>query len=251
LDLAGGTVLIIRRLIVPLIAAVVVAYASQGSAQVIPNDPAFPPVPGAAPARAAPASDPAFPPVRRAAPAADSAFPPVNGSAPVASIGAPPSGSFPVNGAAPLAATGFQRPPGPPPGGGGGEACMKGFMPLREEAEKRGKMIKAASDRHASPQEACGLIKSFGVAELKMIKYVEANSSKCGIPPQVSEQLRNGHKNTDGMEQKVCAAAQQAETRAPAGPSLSDVLGSAAALPEANKKGGATFDTLNGNVLTR
>lgn len=235
--------MIIRRLIMPLTAAVVVAYASQGSAQIIPNDPAFPPVPGTAPA-----SNSA--PARRAAPAGDPAFPPVNGSAPVASIGAPPSGSFPVNGAAPLAATGFQRPPAPPPGGGG-EACMKGFMPLREEAEKRGKLIKAASDRHASPQEACGLIKNFGVAELKMIKYVEANSSKCGIPAQVSEQLRNGHKNTEGMEQKVCAAAQQAETRAPAGPSLSDVLGSAAALPEATKKGGATFDTLNGNVLTR
>jgi hypothetical protein len=31
------------------------------------------------------------------------------------------------------------------------------------------------------------------------------------------------------------------------------VLGSSAALPEANtaKKGGSTFDTLNGNVLTR
>ncbi len=245
--------MIIRRL-VPLTAAIVVAYASQAAAQIIPNDPAFPPVPGAArPAQAAPASDPAFPPVRRAAPASDPAFPAVNGSAPVASIGAPAQGSFPVNGAAPLAATGFQRPAAPPAGGGGpaSDACMKGFMPLREEAEKRGKMIKAASDRHASPQEACGLIKSFGVAELKMIKFVETNSSKCGIPPQISEQLRNGHKNTEGMQQKVCAAAQQAETRVPAGPSLSDVLGSAAALPEANKKGGATFDTLNGNVLTR
>ena len=48
-------------------------------------------------------------------------------------------------------------------------------------------------------------------------------------------------------------AAQQAQTRGPAGPSLSEVLGSAAALPEATKtkKGGSTFDTLNGNVLTR
>jgi hypothetical protein len=40
----------------------------------------------------------------------------------------------------------------------------------------------------------------------------------------------------------------------PAGPSLSDVLGSAAALPEATvakKSGGTTFDTLSGNALTR
>ena len=46
--------------------------------------------------------------------------------------------------------------------------------------------------------------------------------------------------------------AQQAQARGPAGPSLSEVLGSSAALPRRNrKKGGSTFDTLNGNVLAR
>ena len=130
---------------------------------------------------------------------------------------------------------------------------MKGFMPLREEAEKRGKLIKAASERHAPPDEACKLIGNYSQAEVKMIKYVEANSAKCGIPPQIAEQLKTGHKNTEAMQQKVCAVAQQAQTRGPAGPSLSEVLGSSAALPEATptKKGGSTFDTLNGNVLTR
>jgi hypothetical protein len=88
---------------------------------------------------------------------------------------------------------------------------------------------------------------------MKMIKYVETHASKCGIPPQVSDQLKAGHKNTETMQQKVCAVAQQQQQRGPAGPSLSEVLGSSAALPEANvaKKGGSTFDTLNGNVLTR
>ena len=39
----------------------------------------------------------------------------------------------------------------------------------------------------------------------------------------------------------------------PAGPSLSEVLGSATMAPEAtaSRKGGSTFDTLNGNVLSR
>ena len=126
---------------------------------------------------------------------------------------------------------------------------MKEFLPLREDAEKRGKLIKAASDRHAPPEEACKLIGSFGQAELKMIKYVEANGAKCGIPPQIPEQLRNGHKNTETMQKKVCTMAQQR----PAGPSLSEALGSSAALPEATpkKKGGSAFDTLTGNVLTR
>ena len=130
---------------------------------------------------------------------------------------------------------------------------MKGFVPLREEAEKRGKLIKAASDRKAPPDEACKLIRNFGQAELKMIKYVETNSAKCGIPPQIADQLKTGHKNTEKMQTQVCNVAQQAATRGPAGPSLSEVLGSSAALPEAQpvKKGGSTFDTLNGNVLQR
>ena len=147
--------------------------------------------------------------------------------------------------------SGFSGPP--PQASGAADACMKGFVPLREEAEKRGKLIKAASDRKAPPDEACKLIKNFGQAEMKMIKYVETNSAKCGIPPQIADQLKNGHKNTEKMQKQVCAVAQQAQSRGPAGPSLSEVLGSSAALPEAQavKKGGSTFDTLNGNVLPR
>jgi hypothetical protein len=223
--------LIIRRLIVPLTTAVVIVHAGQALAQS-----AFPaPLPGGGVIK----NDPAFPPV--------------NGAAPAASVGAPPSSSFPVNGAAPVAGSQFERGPAGPSQAGAGDECMKGFMPLREEAEKRGKMIKAASDRHAPPQEACKLIGNFGKAELNMIKYVETHSAKCGIPPQVADQLKTGHKNTEKMEKQVCDVAQQAQQRGPAGPSLSEVLGSSAALPEAtpSKKGGSTFDTLNGNVLTR
>jgi hypothetical protein len=131
---------------------------------------------------------------------------------------------------------------------------MKGFMPLREEAEKRGKLIKAASDRHAPPDEACKLISNFGSAETKMLKYVESHMTQCGIPPQVLDQLKNGHKNSENMQQKICAVAQQAAQapKGPAGPSLSEVLGSSTALPEAtNTRKGSTFDTLNGNVLAR
>ena len=85
-----------------------------------------------------------------------------------------------------------------------------------------------------------------------MIKYVESHAAKCGIPPQIADQLKKGHKGTETMEQKVCAVAQQ-QQKGPSGPSLSEVLGSATALPEATvaKKGGGTFDTLNGNVLAR
>jgi hypothetical protein len=222
----------IRRLIVPLTAAVVSFHAGHVFAQ------------GAFPAPL---------PNQSAAPANASPFPPVNGvgGAPVQSAAPASGGSVFDRGASP---TGGMAPAGgPPQASGGADACMKGFVPLREEAERRGKMIKAASDRKAPPDEACKLIKNFGQAEMKMIAYVQTNSAKCGIPPQIADQLKNGHKNTEKMQTQVCNVAQQAATRGPAGPSLSEVLGSSAALPEAQavKKGGSTFDTLNGNVLAR
>src|SRR3954451_8714800 len=210
----------IRRLMVPITAAMVTMGAAGAYAQGFPA-----PLPG----QTAPSS----------------AFPPVNGGA--------PQSSFPVNGAAPVGGAGAFSA-APPTQAGPGEDCMKAFMPLREDAEKRGKLIKAASDRHAPPDEACKLIRNFSQAETKMIKYIEANASKCGIPAQVGAQMKDGHKNTEAMAAKVCNVAQQMQNqpRGPAGPSLSEVLGSGSP-PEANagKKGGSTFDTLNGNVLTR
>ena len=241
--------MIIRHLIVPLTVAVVTIHAGQAGAQG-----GFPaPLPGQVQA-----NDPAFPPVPGQARGGDPAFPPVNGAGPRAPLGAQPSSSsFPVNGAAPVEGAGLSSRPLAPPSqqgaGGGGEQCMQQFVPLREEAEKRGKLIKAASDRHAAPDEACKLISNYGQAEISMIKFIETHAAKCGIPPQVDEQMKAGHRNTEALQKKVCGVAQQAGARGPAGPSLSEVLGSSAQLPEATptKKGGSTFDTLNGNVLTR
>ena len=218
----------IRHLIAPLAVAVVTFHAGQVLAQG-----AFPaPLPGAA----GTVNDPAFPPV--------------NGAAPRPSFGnAPAPASFPGAGSSPMASSPFAAPPtqaGPP------EQCMKDFLPLRQEAEKRGQALKTAGEKHSGPDIACKLIGHFIQAEVKMIKYVETNAARCGIPPQISEQLKKGHQSTEAMQAKICNAAQQAKNQAPAGPSLSDVLGSAAALPEASlakKSGGTTFETLSGNAL--
>lgn len=206
------------------------------------SDSPFPPVNGA------PRSASPFPPVNSAA-RSNSPFPPVNSSVPQATIGTP--NAFPSQGAPPVAGGAF----GPPQQQAGNDECMKGFLPLRQEAERRGSLIKKASDRRAPPSEACKLIGNFSAAEVKMIKYVEANAKRCGIPDQIHQQLVAGHKNTAKLEKQVCNVAQQQaqQPRGPAAPSLSEVLGSTATLPEARKTkhGGSTFDTLSGNVLTR
>lgn len=237
--------MISRRFIAPLAVA---AFAMQVAGAYAQG--AFPaPLPGQS---AAPASSSPFPPVNgaAAAPPAASPFPPVGG-APAAA--AAPS-AFPSGGAAPLGG-GFGPPPQQQAGPAGGDDCMAGFLPLRQEAEKRGAAIKAASERRAPPDEACKLISAFSQSEVKMLSYIKANATKCGIPSNVSSQMQAGHKNTENMRQKVCAAARGGGGPGPvAAPRLSDVLGSSASLPDASaarKSGGTTFDTLNGNVLTR
>jgi hypothetical protein len=223
--------------IMPLIAAGLILAAASARAQQSP----FPaPLPG----QAAPTNSSPFPPVNGAA----SPFPPVNGA---------PS-AFPTNGAPPMGGGGFGGPPGmgaaPMGGGGPPESCMREFMPLREDAEKKAKLIKAASERHAQPDEACKIIGNFSAAEVKMINFIKANASRCGIPSQISGQLAEGHLKTEKMHTVVCKAAEQrAKGGVPGVPSLAEALGSSGSLPEATpgKKGGTTFDTISGNVLAR
>jgi hypothetical protein len=230
----------VRQLIAPLAVAVVMFHAGQALAQG-----AFP---APLPSKAGTVNDPAFPPVNGAAPS--TAF--GNAPAPATSFGnAAAPASFPGAGTSPMASSPFAAPPtqgGPP------EECMKQFLPLRQEAEKRSHALKMASEKHAGPDVACKLIGSFIQAEVKMIKYIETNGTRCGIPPQISDQMKKGHQGAEAMQVKICAAAQQVQKQGPVGPSLSEVLGSATALPEATvakKSGGGTFDTLSGNALTR
>jgi len=250
----------IRRLIVPLAAIAALASVSHAGAQgafpaPLPgvaqgNASPFPPVNGA-PAAAKPSP---FPPVNQAAPA-QSPFPPVGGGQaspfPPAGGGQANSSAF-TSGAPPLSSGGFSAPAQPPQQQAGGDKCMQEFQPLRKEAERRGELIKKASERGAPPSEACKLIGNYAQSEVRMIKYVDANAEACGIPDEIKQQLRNSNKNTEQLRKRVCQAAAQMQQRRPAGPSLSDVLGSSASAPQptATKRGGA-FDTLTGNALQR
>jgi len=57
----------------------------------------------------------------------------------------------------------------------------------------------------APPAETCKLIGSFGQSEIKMIKYVEANSAACGVAPDIANHPRAGHQRTEAMLKTVCA----------------------------------------------
>ena len=82
------------------------------------------------------------------------------------------------------------------------DACAKEYVPLRKEAEEHGKLIKAATERHAPPEETCKLIGNFGRSEIRMIKYIDVNWTRCGISAA-------GRRPTQGRPQKYCGHAEE------------------------------------------
>lgn len=139
-----------------------------------------------------------------------------------------------------------------PPSQPGQPPCFNEFMPLRNEAEKRGNAIQRAAKRKAPPPEVCGLFKSFAAAEAKFIKYAETNATWCGIPPEALKQMKANHSQTLKVRGQVCAAAAAPPPK-PRGPTLSDALGTTT-VPDATttRTGRGTLDTLTGgNPLAR
>ena len=134
-------------------------------------------------------------------------------------------------------------PPAPPP------ACQQ-LAALRDEATKNGAAIAAANKRHVDVVEACKLFKAFLTSESKFIRGMTENMSTCGVPPEAIKTYQEGHGKASLIGKQVCDAAEHPR---PAGPSLSDALNSAPVLPDADntKTGRGTYDTLQGNALTR
>jgi len=89
------------------------------------------------------------------------------------------------------------------------DECKNEFAPLRDEAARRGQLLKDASARHAPTDEACRLIRGFVEAEVRMINYVEARATVCGVPASVLEQLKSSSRTTEALQSKICNVAQQ------------------------------------------
>ena len=123
------------------------------------------------------------------------------------------------------------------------------FPALREEVEKGGALIKAASARKASREEVCPIFKSFAVKEAKMLNFLETNMKLCGVPPQIIPNMKKNHAQTIRIRDTVCSPAPAG----PGAPTLSDALGGPIIADDQSAKlpGRGTFDTLTGNALQR
>ncbi len=145
-------------------------------------------------------------------------------------------------------AQGFGPPQQPP------AACQQ-LMVLRDETAKHAQAIGAASkaEKKPPPDVVCKLFKSYLASEAKMIKALETNATTCGVPPDAIKQVKLQHNQAGLTGKQVCEMA--ARPAQPAGPSLSDALGTTPLVPEHSERNkqqrGGAFDTLTGNVLQR
>lgn len=145
---------------------------------------------------------------------------------------------------APMSPAPFGAQPQQPP------AACQNLLVLRDNTQKAGAALKAASEKKAAPEEACKLFRAFVGAESRMIKALEENSQACGVPLDAIKQVKAQHVNVGKMAKQVCDAAAQGPR--PTGPSFSEVLGTTPAVPDSNtKQGYGTFDTLSGSQLLR
>lgn len=161
---------------------------------------------------------------------------------------AAPAPAMAPMGAGPMTPVPPQAGPGP---GGDGGPCMDEFTKLQTETDKRAKAAREGSARKAAREEMCKLMQSFEGALGKWAKYVKDNSSKCGIPPKIYEQLSKGHDNIAKSAKQVCDAGIGGAPGKPATPTLSDALGTTQ-IPTAStsrKAATGTFNTLTGTPL--
>jgi hypothetical protein len=163
---------------------------------------------------------------------------------------APPPGAAPAQ---PMAA--------PPPGAQRGMAgpanpnddpCFRDFMALRQEAEKRGSLLKPAHERKAPRTEFCKLFRNLAAAQGKMANFVAENQATCRIPDEAVKNIKAGYEQVMKIRDQACAAGPvgAAPGAPPPGPKLSDELGVGnIARPGTPSRG--TFDTLSGSALSR
>jgi hypothetical protein len=154
-------------------------------------------------------------------------------------------GAAGMPGAPGMSSSPFSAPQqGPPP------ACQQ-LLGFRDETQKHGQALAAASKKKAPPDEVCKLFKVFLTSETKFVKGLEEQSQTCGVPADVIKQVKAAHGKAMETAKRVCDAAAQGGR--PAGPTLSDALGATPIVPDtsAASRGQGTFDTLTGTPLAR
>jgi hypothetical protein len=148
-----------------------------------------------------------------------------------------------VAGAAGMRCALAQAPPAAPLG-----TQCNDFIKLREDAQQKASLVKAASAHKDDRKGMCAAITRFSAAEGLALKFLEDNLTWCGIPQQAVANAKTVHEQTVKFQAIACAEGPPK----PKPPTLSEAISTPSVDTGQNTKTGVgTFDTLTGNPLAR
>jgi hypothetical protein len=130
--------------------------------------------------------------------------------------------------------------------------CVKDFMPLRNEAEKRAGALKAVMEKKPTREQACAAFKNFSGAEARVVAYVRKNGEWCGIPAEAVKGMAANHARTMQAQKQICDGGGFAGgAPKPTGPGLSEALGTNRPVGSLDSGSSGALNTLSGNALSR
>jgi hypothetical protein len=130
--------------------------------------------------------------------------------------------------------------------------CVKDFMPLRNEAEKRAGALKAVMEKKPTREQACAAFKNFSGAEARVVAYVRKNGEWCGIPAEAVKGMAANHARTMQAQKQICDGGGLAGgAPKPTGPGLSEALGTNRPIGSLDSGSSGALNTLSGNALSR
>ncbi|TCK30807.1 hypothetical protein EV667_0909 [Ancylobacter aquaticus] len=134
--------------------------------------------------------------------------------------------------------------------------CQGQVVKLREDLEKRGGALQAASKKKLPPSELCPMFRTFANAQQAFYSFLSTNKAKCGVPDDVLSKFKENVTSVNSTRNRVCEVAKMQESGAGAGPSgppaqgsVSAGLGLSTGLPTMEAPPGGVFDTLGGDAL--
>jgi len=123
--------------------------------------------------------------------------------------------------------------------------CMQ-FPTLTQATQQKANAVTAAMKAKADRKEICRLMTTFLASEDKVVKFLIANKTWCGVPDQAVDAAKANHEKSVKFRDSACA-----EAPGPKPPSLSEAIKTPDIDSASNTKAGrfGTFNTLTGNPL--
>jgi hypothetical protein len=122
------------------------------------------------------------------------------------------------------------------------------FPALSQATQVKATAVSTAMKAKADRKEICRLMTAFLAAEDKVVKFLIANKTWCGVPDQAIAAAKSSHERSVRFREAACT-----EGPSPKAPTLSDAIKTVPVDSASNTKAGrfGTFDTLTGNPLAK